>query len=241
MIGKNLATVLSRNNQPHLNAFGRWDKEQIEIKLSEGDTTTLEVQYSSILNRNEVMGKLITIRNITDQKQIETQLQQLAITDALTGLANHRHFYELLDQEVERANRNGHPFSLVMIDIDLFKQVNDTYGHLVGDQVLRELAAVGQNDLRVYDILCRYGGEEFTLILPETNPDEACEIAERLRKEIAHHIFSIDGIVLHLTISLGVSHFDPSNPIPPKTLVERADQSLYISKSDGRNRVTGWS
>jgi diguanylate cyclase (GGDEF)-like protein/PAS domain S-box-containing protein len=239
VIGHNLATILSRNGLPHLNAFGRWEKEQIELQPG-GRSSFYEVQYSSIFNKHQVMGKLITIRNITEQKRVEAKLQQIAITDALTGLANHRHFYELLDQELERATRNGQPFSLVMIDIDLFKQVNDTFGHLVGDQVLREIAVIGQRGLRAYDILCRYGGEEFALILPETLPDEACEIADRLRQEVAAHAFEIDQIEVHTTISLGISHFDPAHPVPPKVLVDRSDQSLYFSKQEGRNRVTCW-
>ena len=129
------------------------------------------------------MGKLVSVRNITEQKLIEAKLQQIAITDALTGLANHRHFYELLEQ-----NRKGlyakSPIShWSMFDIDLFKQINDTHGHLVGDQVLREIAMHRKAALRPYDILCRYGGEEFTLILPDTKPGEAVQIAERLRED----------------------------------------------------------
>jgi len=239
-IGQNLATVMARNSLPHLNAFGRNDHQEIELDSSNDKTVIYDVQFSSISNQTRVMGKLMTVRNITEQKRIEAKFQQIAITDALTGLTNHRHFYKLLDMEHERSMRNKLHFSVVMMDIDHFKLVNDTYGHLVGDQVLREIATIGKNRIRPYDIFCRYGGEEFSLILPKTPSDVSSEIVDRFRQDIAATVFKVDDISLHLTISMGVSHFDPGNPIEPKVLVGRADQMLYSSKQEGRNRVTCW-
>ncbi len=213
-------------------------REQIKLSDRKGKDHYYEIHVTPIFGQNVIRGRLITIRNITAQKLVEEQLQYLAITDALTGLANHRHFYELLDQEQERARRSHHPFSVIMFDIDLFKQVNDTHGHLVGDQVLREIATICKHSLRQYDIICRYGGEEFSMILPNTPLQDAAHTADRLRRAVATHEFQIEDIEFNLTISLGVSCYNPENPLPPKSLVDQADQSLYYSKQNGRNRVT---
>jgi len=213
-------------------------RQQIQLTDPKGWQRYYEIHATSIFGNNTIRGRLITARDITAQKLVEEQLQHLAITDALTGLANHRHFYELIDQELERSRRYQQPFAIIMFDLDLFKQVNDTHGHLVGDQVLREIANVCKGSLRQYDIICRYGGEEFSVILPNTHQREASITAERLRQAVEGYKFEVENLAFNLTISLGVSSYDPDSPLPPKALVDQADRSLYHSKQNGRNQVT---
>lgn len=207
----------------------------------EGKNSSYAVLVSPIYWRGRNLGKLITIRNITDQKRFESQLHQLAITDSLTGLTNHRHFYELLRMEINRARRLEHPLSAILFDIDHFKQINDQYGHLVGDQILRDLAHKCKTELRPYDIFARYGGEEFTILMPETNLPEAFVIAERLRNQVGSHLFATNAGVLHVTISLGISILDLNDPTQTfEDLIEQADSAMYHAKKTGRNKTATW-
>lgn len=165
------------------------------------------------------------------------KLYEMATKDGLTKLYIHRHFYTLLENEVKRAARYEHVLSLLMIDIDNFKQVNDTYGHTVGDTVLREIANVISQTVRTIDIPARYGGEEFAVILPETLGSDARIIAERLRVNISKICIPVkDGDVIRPTISLGISSF-PSCSDDEQTLIELADVALYQSKNNGKNRT----
>ena len=214
------------------------ERHHIKLDTRDGIHRFYDIQTSTIKRNQALRGTIITIRDITSQKRIEDQLQYLAITDSLTGLANHRHFYELLNNELERSKRSFIPFSVIMFDIDHFKQVNDTHGHLIGDQVLREISIVCQTGLRQYDIVCRYGGEELSIILPGSDLRSAAATAERLREIIGSNTFQIADNEFNLTISLGVSSYDPYNPVSARELVSQADSSLYISKENGRNQVT---
>lgn len=158
--------------------------------------------------------------------------------DGLTGLFNHRYFQETLSNELVKSGRFDHAISILLIDVDHFKQVNDKYGHPQGDVVLKEIAQILKKTIRSYDVPARYGGEEFAVILPHTNATQAHEVAERTRKAVQAHSFSGRSTrqKLKLTISIGVA----SSPVNAKTkaeLVDRADQALYLAKSEGRNRV----
>ena len=166
-------------------------------------------------------------------------LQSLAITDTLTELVNRRQFLHLLHQEMERARRYQHPLSVAIIDLDHFKLVNDTHGHLVGDWVLREIAQCCRRHLRDIDTLARYGGEEFSLILPETDYEAALQVADRLRLLIATTPMAIDGRLLSLTLSIGVATFQSQLHTDPARLIADADQALYLAKRRGRNLVCG--
>ncbi len=167
------------------------------------------------------------------------KLRELALKDGLTGLYNHRYFQELLEKELKRAYRYKHPISLIMLDIDHFKKINDTYGHPQGDIVLKELGRIITRTLRNSDIAARYGGEEFAIILPETDLEGAGLVAERLRREVASLRLNLNGDKVNITISLGVSSIENhSHIIEKKFFVDITDRALYNSKRKGRNRVT---
>jgi diguanylate cyclase (GGDEF)-like protein/PAS domain S-box-containing protein len=171
-----------------------------------------------------------------ENAQLYAQTQQLAITDELTGLYNRRGFFELGRREVERAVRFGHPLSLLILDIDHFKTINDTYGHPAGDRVLQTLARRCLANIREIDLLGRYGGEEFVILLPESSLANASQVAERLRKVIAGEPFASQAGSLEITISLGVASVGEGEG-DLADLIARADRALYLAKRSGRNRV----
>ncbi|MCM2329988.1 PAS domain S-box-containing protein/diguanylate cyclase (GGDEF) domain-containing protein [Geopseudomonas sagittaria] len=174
------------------------------------------------------------IADISNLKQVEHELRALTITDPLTGIHNRRYFLDQLDIELERRTRTGRPLSLVMLDIDHFKRVNDTWGHDAGDQVLQELCRRIGARLRRIDLFCRLGGEEFVIICPETDASQAAHLAEALRRLVQGTPFAQAGQV---TASFGVSSARPGDS--HGSLLQRADQALYAAKGGGRNRVCG--
>lgn len=169
-----------------------------------------------------------------------SHLYHLAITDALTGLFNVRYFHHRLEREIEKTLQRNNPLSLLMLDIDHFKRVNDTHGHPTGDIVLKEMAARIRAASGERAAACRYGGEEFTIILLDTDKDRARETAESIRERIAGEPFVIalnpDPLSLDITVSIGVSAC-PIDAGEPKGLVNSADQAMYLAKAEGRNRV----
>jgi diguanylate cyclase (GGDEF)-like protein len=164
------------------------------------------------------------------------EVQRLAITDSLTGLYNRRHFFELAEHELQRARRYRRSLSAIMLDIDHFKQVNDTYGHAVGDHVLKEVADSCRQAMRKEDVLGRYGGEEFVIMMPESNLVATCQVAERLRQSIAQKTIDTEVGPVMVTVSLGVITLDDECSTL-ETLLAGADQALYWAKRSGRNRV----
>jgi diguanylate cyclase (GGDEF)-like protein len=160
------------------------------------------------------------------------QLEALATTDALTGLWNRRKFNELVAGEVARAHRYSQPLSLGLLDVDHFKRVNDTYGHDVGDAVLRELADVVRGQVRSVDVVARWGGEEFVVLGPGVPVAGCAELAERIRAAAAGHMFPAVGRV---TVSVGVTEYTHGDT--PDSLFARADKALYAAKDGGRDRV----
>jgi diguanylate cyclase (GGDEF)-like protein len=165
------------------------------------------------------------------------QVKSLAIRDGLTGLYNYRHFWELLAREVELSRRYGRPLSLLFLDIDDFKKVNDTFGHPQGDLVLKTLAGYLQGSVRQTDLVCRYGGEEFVVILAQTPAEQGRVMAERLRTGIAATPIAVPGRELKLTVSIGVAGLKPG--MNGEALVQAADDALYRAKQAGKNRVMG--
>ena len=190
-----------------------------------------------------VTGAIETLPDITDRKTAELALceserrhRELSITDGLTGLYNSRHFYIRAHEEVERSNRYGSPLSLILLDVDNFKKFNDTYGHLEGDRVLAGLAEVIRAEIRGSDSAYRYGGEEFIVLCPETVPDEAEVVAERLRQAFAEREFTpAPGERVHITISIGGGCYQPKEELIP--FVKRIDAAMYTAKKNGKNRV----
>ncbi len=172
-----------------------------------------------------------------ERDQMLDKLQKLAITDGLTQLYNSRHFYNRLEMEISRSIRYGNNLSLLLLDIDLFKDYNDAYGHLEGDKVLVRIGKIIQNCLRQLDSAYRYGGEEFTILLPETKAEDAYAVANRIRKLIENQKFFPDGKKeVSLTISIGITEYCPNEDAA--SFVQRADKAMYISKKKGRNSIS---
>lgn len=177
-----------------------------------------------------------------DRARLFEKIQQLSQQDGLTGLYNHRMFQSRLRQEMSRRNRTQKPLSLIMLDIDHFKQFNDNYGHQAGDTVLKELSLIitSQSRCASIDVCCRYGGEEFAVIMPELELHNAVKVAERIRRVVESNEFSIseNNAAAKVTISLGVSGITGADDMGPEELVKKADDALYLSKKNGRNRVS---
>lgn len=184
-----------------------------------------------------VIGASKIARDITAHKQAEKELERLAQIDELTGVANRRHFMVLAEQELLRTVRYGGQLSVLMMDIDFFKNVNDTYGHHTGDLVIQRLGGLCRETLRAIDVIGRLGGEEFAIVLPQTGSQQAIDVAERLREVIANAEVSLErGMPLHFTVSIGVATL-VGTETNLDTLLGYADKFLYAAKHNGRNRV----
>jgi diguanylate cyclase (GGDEF)-like protein len=168
------------------------------------------------------------------------QVQHLAITDPLTNLHNRRYFFEAARIEMDRAQRYERPLSIIMLDIDHFKLVNDTYGHLAGDRVLTTVAARCLEKLRSIDLSARYGGEEFVFLLPETDIERAHQVAGRLRAVLMDEPIDASEHQIAISVSLGLAEMG-NNCFDLQGLIHRADQALYVTKDTGRGRITAWA
>ena len=170
-------------------------------------------------------------------------LSEVSTRDALTGLYNRWFVLEKIDSEINRALRHGSPMSLLMLDIDHFKRINDTWGHSAGDQVLQAIGKLLRESCRVYDVPGRYGGEEFCIVLPETKPGNTNVVAERIRRRLeATELSCGDGSVV-VTASIGIAGMEAASEgeiLSPAALIDRADRAMYTAKNRGRNRVETW-
>lgn len=211
------------------------------------DQTLKEIERkdAELREANAELLKEITIRKQTEiaLRESEEAFRVLAITDSLTGLYNRRHFNQLALAEISRVVRHTRPLSVIMLDIDFFKRVNDTYGHTLGDTVLKMVARTAKETFRASDVLARYGGEEFVVLLPETPLAGAVNVAERLRRQIEATPTPTEKGPISVTVSLGVNDYLGEIEAKPheRILAEfigKADQALYASKNAGRNRVT---
>lgn len=218
---------------------GNGECAEFRFVLKDGSIRYMESDGRAIRDADGKVSKVVVVsRDITEQKLIEVELREMAATDMLTGLPNRRHFLAQLDQEMARVSRvTDHAASVLMMDVDHFKHVNDTFGHSTGDSALRHLAALMKQELRKVDTLGRLGGEEFAIILPGA-PLAAAEVfAERLRNSVAEAPAHHHGQPIPLTISIGVTEIRPGDACADDTLA-RADRALYRSKECGRNRVS---
>jgi two-component system cell cycle response regulator len=172
-----------------------------------------------------------------EMRMAQEKMAEMSVRDELTGLFNRRYFQEALEREMSGAARYDHGLALCMIDLDHFKRVNDTHGHLCGDSVLQEFGQLLDNSIRKYDVGCRFGGEEFTVILPDTPLEKALALCERFRRRVKDHEFTYEDLTLHITASVGVAARPAGGEITGKQLVDLADKALYRAKSQGRDRV----
>lgn len=245
-----LDAVIEAINRAHLNHYiGKpWDETALLLAVetllrtyrlvneNQHLIASLQAKNQALLEMNRELEAKIHERT-HELAEANTRLAQLAVTDGLTGLYNHRHFHERLTLEVERSQRSGLPLSLLMLDVDHFKQFNDTFGHPAGDEVLRQLARVLADTRRANDVVARYGGEEFAVILVDTPKFTAAKVAERVRERINTHDFSEAAPrASKLSTSIGVATF-PDDGVDAESLVRAADTALYAAKRAGRNRV----
>lgn len=210
---------------------GRYDAEE-QFAHKDGSLLTVQVASQPMLKGERVVGSVTIFRDISDRKLMEEQLRLLSITDPLTGIYNRRFLQETLLKEMYRAERHQILFSIIMLDLDHFKQVNDRYGHDAGDRVLRHLVELFQSRLRSSDCLARWGGEEFVLLLPHTELQTAAVLAEGLLEDLRRSEVKGVGTV---TASVGVTVYQPGDTL--EKLVQRADDLMYAAKQAGRNCV----
>ena len=222
-----------RTKLSHVHIFLKVRNKVIGVLLVSGYQTPVFMRRTQeILNMAQ---NQITI--VVDNARLYEAARRLAITDGLTKLYNHRFFQELFEREFRRSERYSTVFSLIMLDIDHFKKINDTYGHLCGDEILRGLAELIKDCLRSIDTVARYGGEEFAILLPETGGAEAVKTAERIRCMVEEHTFSGNDEGLKTTVSLGVATYPSPGVHQRSDVLAKADAAMYEAKEGGRNRV----
>ncbi|MBE0476900.1 MAG: diguanylate cyclase [Coriobacteriia bacterium] len=217
---------------------------QAAIPLRAGETVLGVLAVAATTERVFTHAEFERLQTIANQSSLALQnallheeLERLSVTDRLTDLYNHGYMQQRLEQEIGRSNRFGHPLSLVMLDIDDFKDFNDTYGHPRGDQVLKAVSDIIRANLRDIDVAARYGGEEFVIVLPETDVEGARRVAERVREGVAAHDFTGDeGRLVKKTISVGVASYPRHAPAQAR-LIEAADRAMYQAKRSGKNKV----
>jgi diguanylate cyclase (GGDEF)-like protein len=217
-------------------------EEQAEITIGNADAQSYEIRtwplFTATTNSpSKQVGRAVIFADVTAKVRLREELRGRAETDPLTGVANRRRFHQTLDIECTRFTRNHFPLSVLMIDLDYFKEVNDRYGHPVGDTVLRIVAQLILLSLRKTDLLARYGGEEFAVLLPETPEEGAAVIAERIRQTVCLKPIIADGCEIQVSISLGVASHIDEDDATPEILLKKADLALYRAKATGRNRV----
>ena len=232
---QNLTEAYSRSLREQQRLVRVSDRQQEQLRQMTQElrdkTGLFEEQAIHLQTLNEALE-----REIESRKQLEEELRRLATIDSLTGVLNRRKFMEIGEYEVGQMQRTQQPLTLMMLDIDRFKDVNDRYGHATGDNVLCRFAKICINSVRSVDSVGRLGGEEFAIILPETDVAEAFMVAQRLRRVVAACEFvSKASQVLHLTVSIGIAEVEPGECL--EQALARADQALYVAKREGRDRV----
>ncbi|WP_291347810.1 histidine kinase N-terminal 7TM domain-containing protein [Desulfobacula sp.] len=220
--------ILSSNTSP-----------QVDVSIMEKNKTLyFHLSTSALFDaENKKVGTIITFNDITLQKNMMIKLEKMASRDELTNIYNRRYLISLLEIEVAKAKRMDRPISILLIDLDHFKAVNDKFGHPFGDKVLRAFARIVKENIRNIDIFGRYGGDEFAIILPETSSKTAFAIADRIRESICRDLLAIDGKQINLTVSVGIFGTAENRSISLDELFDFADKALYKAKNMGRNRT----
>jgi two-component system cell cycle response regulator len=258
-MGQEVDVILCDLNMPLMDGFKFLRAAKSDPRLSDipvvmltGDSETGEVVKAFELGAYDYITKpflpdilrarlsaMLRIKTLQDQlKTQKDRMERMATIDPLTEIPNIRYFRQVLETETARSKRYSSPLSLVMCDLDHFKDINDTFGHPAGDAVLAALARVLQDTLRQVDLVARYGGEEFVFLLPQTTGDRALLVAERIRLEVEGKVFPGAPEGIRLTLSLGVASREGKDGADGQGLVDAADQALYRAKKAGRNRVT---
>lgn len=207
-----------------------------QTKLAKGYELGAYDYISRPYFKEEIIARL---SNITFACERVKELEKLLDRDYLTGLYNRRFFMERFHEELAWSSRYAEPISLMMLDIDYFKKINDTYGHGCGDEILKQIANTMSSELRIEDVVARYGGEEFIILLPNTNAEGVLTAAEKLRAAVHEKEFfcNTGNTRISVTVSIGVTTYDECFDLPPDRLIGQADSALYIAKEKGRNRV----
>jgi diguanylate cyclase (GGDEF)-like protein len=228
-------------------SIGSWPKglenaecEAIEFSVTGEGTRYFNASASPIFakNRKTLMARIIIFGDITDRVILMEELKNAAYMDSLTGIYNRKHFFELANVEIERGLRMNQQVYTAMLDLDFFKKVNDTYGHDAGDKVLKATAGIIRQTIRSYDLLGRYGGEEFVLLFAALDKTEVYKLVERIRENIEHSVISYEGKELRITCSIGLVKFLENDTLEDS--IKKADAALYAAKRAGRNLVKAY-
>ena len=243
-MGRGSENTIVLENDAVSRSHARVEKRQehyfvIDLESTNGTYVNDEVVTDYQLRRGDQIKVGDTILKFLSGSDLESQyhetIYKMTIVDGLTGVNNKRYFTDALDRELPRARRHDRPLTLVMFDVDHFKRVNDDFGHLAGDHVLKEIAQLVFSRVRPDDVFARYGGEEFALLLPETTVEGGAQIAEELRAKIAEQTFEFEGEEIEVTVSCGVAQLAPESTA--NDFVRAADERLYDAKNAGRDRV----
>jgi diguanylate cyclase (GGDEF)-like protein len=238
-LGKPTSNVFPQDSK-FIEAFCTPDNSRQMTLLRNDVEQHFEMRFYPLDWGRHQLGWAVILANITSQINLVQRLQHHAETDSLTEVANRRAFDAAMERECVRATRYRSHFAVMLVDVDNFKTINDHGGHAMGDDVLHLVARHIADCLRSTDLLGRYGGDEFAILLPETELQEASRVADRIRVEMGMAAAQIGRRAAPVTLSIGLTGYIPGNPADPRQLLEQADQALYSAKSDGRNRVGVW-
>lgn len=248
LISDGFHTVSSYEELETVRKRGDVNKWQADYLMTRKDGRSIwvsDISYPWLDKNHRVIGSVGTLRDINDRVQAENCLQEEKMYqmyhDLLTGMANRRAFFEKVEEEIKRIKNSRSDFTVLLLNVDHFKSINDSYGHHTGDKVLIELAGIINSCLRETDMAARTGGEEFAIFLPDTNEKAGLWVAEHIRSKIAKHFFILDSRKtppLSLTVSIGVASATPYEEVTSASLYKIADMRLYIAKHTGRNQVS---